>query len=86
MSVPGASVSALGGFGANSFDVVGSDHAGKSPGNLTYNGQTYVAGGQQNTYGAKGTGPGGGGAGGNWISFQPGGAGAAGAVWIRAYQ
>jgi len=85
-SVPGFTVTGTGGVGANSFDLIGSQHTGESPGNITYNSQTYVGGGQQNNYGATGAAPGGGGAGGNWISFQPGGAGAVGRVWIRVYQ
>lgn len=86
ISIPGHSVTTAGGVGATSFDFAGSNHTGDGPGNLSYNGQNYVGGGSQSSYGAKGASPGGAGAGGNWVSFQPGGAGADGAVWIRAYQ
>ena len=79
-------VTSTGGAGSTSLDILGLAHSGHTPGNITYHGVTYVGGAQQDTYGADGSAPGGGGAGGNWILFQPGGDGAPGAVWIRFYQ
>lgn len=82
VSISGHSLTSVGGVGANSFDIAGSEHVGESAGSVTYQGRTYVGGAAQNTYGATGSAPGGGGAGGNWVSFQAGGSGAPGAVWI----
>lgn len=78
-AITGHTVTATGGDGGSGYT---GHYEGYSPGNQAYLGTTYVAGGQQSTYGAKGATPGGAGAGGNWISFQNGGAGASGAVWI----
>jgi hypothetical protein len=85
-SIPGHTVTAAGGEGGDALNVGGSDMSGQSPGNITYGGVPYVGGVTQGTFGANGAAPGGGGAGGNWVSFQFGGNGAAGAVWIRFKQ
>lgn len=60
---------------------------GFSPGDFTFNGIVYKGGLQQNTNSANGLSPGGGGNGGNGGLFlgARGGAGAAGAVWIRPW-
>lgn len=50
---------------------------------LTYNGKPYPFGGNQNTPGAAGLGPGGGGGGGQGSFFQKGGPGAPGGVYER---
>lgn len=63
----------------------GTGYMGIGPGTFPYNGQNYACGGNQNTIGAAGLGPGGGGAGG-LIGFGNGGAGGAGAPgggWVR---
>jgi hypothetical protein len=85
-SITGHTVTATFGAGNTGVGAGGSDMQGDSPGNQVYDGITYVGGPQQNTFGANGAAPGGGGAGGNYVSFQPGGSGAAGAVWIRFKQ
>jgi hypothetical protein len=60
---------------------------GLSPGSVTVQGIVYVGGANQSSPGANGQSSGGGGAGGNvGFAVGPGGAGAAGCVWIRAYQ
>jgi hypothetical protein len=80
IAVPGAStLTAAGGVPGDSF---GGDKNGDSPGDRTYQGWTYRGGLQQNTYGADGNYPGGGGAGGNYVSFQAGGDGGASAAWL----
>ena len=85
-SIPSQTVSAAGGYGAASFTGGGIGHQGLGPGNLDYNGITYFGGTTENSFGATGNAPGGGGGGGNYVSFQYGGNGAKGAVWVRAYQ
>lgn len=57
---------------------------GASPGNVSYNGQTYTGGAGQNNAGAAGNAPGGGGAGGG--SFGAGGPGAHGVAFVVARQ
>lgn len=88
--ITGHVLNTVGGLGATSFDVIGSAHSGKSPGNFAFPGggpAWLIAGGvAQGTYGAKGNGPGGAGAGGNWISLQPGGPGADGIILYRFRQ
>lgn len=82
-------VTATGGEGGDALNALGSDKEGQSPGSITYGGYggfTYVGGPTQSTFGGKGAAPGGGGAGGNWVSFQGGGNGAKGRVWIRFTQ
>jgi hypothetical protein len=79
----GPTVSALGGGGGDSYF---GNKNGLSPGNQTYNSVPYSGGAQQSSYGGWGIAPGGGGAGGNWVSFQFGGDGAKGAVWLVARQ
>lgn len=83
-------LSSAGALGATSFDIVGSAHAGRGPGNYTFPGggdPWVVAGGTaQNNYGAAGNPLAGAGAGGNWISLQPGGAGAPGVILYRFRQ
>lgn len=79
-------LTAVGGLGSVNFDIIGSAHVGTSPGNTAYDDQFYAGGLAQETYGANGNSPGGAGAGGNWISFQFGGNGAAGIVNARFKQ
>lgn len=86
VSIPGRTVTASGGEGGDALNAGGIDKDGGSPGNYTYGGVSYVGGGVQGTFGAPGAPAGGGGAGGNWVSVQPGGPGANGAVWIRFRQ
>lgn len=85
-------LSAGGGAGASG---IGGNSAGLSPGNETFNGETYYGGGQQVSpatgYGPNGYSPGGGGSGGHGGNASlpggfPGGGGANGAVWVLAYQ
>jgi hypothetical protein len=78
-----------GGGGANA----GTTEQGSSPGNLTFNSQTYTggaaAGTNNNSSTIAGNAPGGGGAGTNGVflgSGPAGGAGGTGRVWIYAYQ
>lgn len=82
----GNTLSATGGQGADDYSVGGDDKNGRSPGNHTYDGQAYAGGSTQSTFGANGSAPGGGGAGGNYVSFQHGGDGALGRVWLRFRQ
>lgn len=84
-TIPGHSISAAGGAGGTDLRF-GTHTLGQGPGNYTLNGQLYAGGVDQNVYGSGGCQPGGGGAGGNWLTFQPGGAGAQGAGWIRFRQ
>lgn len=90
-SIGGSHVlTSAGGVGANSFDILGSEHVGESPGNYTFPGGgppwTVVGGVAANGYGENGNPPGGGGSGGNWISFQSGGRGAPGIILYRFRQ
>lgn len=85
-AITGHTVTGTGGEGGDALNAVGSDKNGQSPGNQTYGGVVYVGGGTQSSYGGNGAAPGGGGAGGNFVSFQGGGDGAVGAVWIRFVQ
>lgn len=82
-SITGHTVTGGGGTGGNQFFGTAS---GDAAGNLTYNDVIYYGGGTQNSYGADGTPYGGGGGGGSYVNYQPGGDGARGTVWIRAYQ
>ncbi len=81
-------LTAAGGAGGDAFGIAGlfNNYIGPSPGNYTFNDQLYVGGVTQNVYSSGGQSPGGGGAGGNWITVSPGGAGAPGAAWIRFRQ
>lgn len=79
-------LNATGGEGGDALNAGGGDKQGQSPGNITYGGVIYQGGAAQNTFGGNGSAPGGGGAGGNYVSFQHGGDGARGAVWIRFKQ
>lgn len=72
-------LTAAGGSGNN-----GIGGSGASPGDHTFNGQTYTGGASQPTRGQPGNAPGGGGGGGN--VFGAGGLGAKGRVWVRSYQ
>ncbi|QWY79548.1 hypothetical protein SEA_SCOUT_5 [Mycobacterium phage Scout] len=74
-------VAAAGGDGGTQQNL---DTPGKSPGNITHNGRTYVGGAQQNSPQTAGNPPGGGG-GGATITFGRGGAGARGQAWFYAY-
>lgn len=84
-TVDGNSLSADGGAGGDAFRF-GGHTVGVGPGTYTLNEQVYVGGGDQNVYQSGGAAPGGGGGGGNWITVSSGGAGAAGAGWVRFRQ
>lgn len=90
VALNGNTLTATGGVGGNDFAGVGSDKQGQSPGNYVFPGGgpawTIVGGVAQNTFGGDGSAPGGGGAGGNYVSFQPGGDGAIGGVFLRFRQ
>jgi hypothetical protein len=73
---------APGGIGSGHTDHVSGDDT--VPRSVEYNGVTYTGGGTRSTPGGSGETPGGGGAGGYPLS--PGGDGARGQVWIRAYR
>jgi hypothetical protein len=81
-SIPGHSVSGAGGQGNDNYTGGGVGSVGQGAYTYTYNGNTFTAGGDQNSFGANGTPPGGGGAGGNYVSFQSGGKGGPGACWL----
>jgi len=85
ISIPGHLVSAAGGAGGTDLRI-GQHTIGAGPGNYTLNEQLYMGGVNQNVYGSGGCQPAGGGAGGNWLTFQPGGPGAQGACWLRFRQ
>src|SRR6185369_8536600 len=70
--------------GGNGGSALNADASGKSPGNFTFEAQTYRGGDQQNAI-ADGIEPGGGGSGATIIPFA-GLRGADGAVWITAIQ
>jgi hypothetical protein len=76
-SIPGHTITANGGADADS-----GNQYGQGAGNQTYNGETYVGGGQQSAQGGWGSVPGGGGASGNDLAVGTGGNGATGAVWL----
>lgn len=87
-SVPGHTVTGLGGAAGSSASSNESDKVGEGAGNLTYQGVTYSGGAEQNTT-AVGNTPGGGGYGGNYGYPSPmdtGYAGAKGCVWLRFEQ
>lgn len=79
VSIPGYTVTGAGGAGGTSS---GSPRNGGSPGNTTYNSIPYYGGAQQNSAGADGNTPGGGGAGGDWPSNDTGGNGARGVAFL----
>jgi hypothetical protein len=62
------------------------DSSGKGPGNYAFNNAPYYGGPDQASGSGDGQAPGGGGAGAGLVFFTAGGAGAAGEVWISAYQ
>ena len=72
--------------GTNLLMGLASHYPGQAAGTRTFNDQPYVGGGEQYTYGTVGAAPGGGGCGGNWVNFQPGGPGAVGGGWVRFRQ
>lgn len=76
---------APGGAGGDTWRF-GGKTLGIGAGNYTFNGETYIGGGDQNVYSSGGCSPGGGGAGGNWLTLTPGGAGGVGAGWLRFIQ
>lgn len=85
ISVNGNTVTGTGGQAGDQSATTAAMVPGKSPGSVTYNGQPYVGGVQQNSSGAAGNAPGGGGAGG----AQPtgnGGPGAIGRAWLKKIQ
>ncbi|MFP9220025.1 hypothetical protein, partial [Enterococcus faecalis] len=59
---------------------------GRGPGNFEYKGENHVGGADQKIPGRDGVSPGGGGNGGNGLTFQNGGKGADGAGWVRFRQ
>jgi hypothetical protein len=81
-----ATLTATGGEGGDALNAGGSDKQGQSPGNQVLDGVTYVGGAAQNTFGGAGADAGGGGAGGNYVSFQLGGKGGLGRAWVRLKQ
>lgn len=86
-SITGHAVTGAGGERGNQLLVgLASHQPGEGAGTFTFDGEEYVGGGDQNTYGTTGVSPGGGGCGGNWVSFQAGGAGAPGGGWLRFRQ
>lgn len=78
--ITNATLTAAGGEGGDALRF-GGHTIGQGAGTQTFNGVTFVGGGDQNVYGSGGT-TGGGGAGGNWISFQAGGHGGPGVGWV----
>ena len=82
VSIPGYSITAAGGAGGDALKVLGDDKNGGSPGNMTYNGVPYYGGQEETSYGETGNAPGGGGAGGNWLTFSAGGNGARGVAFV----
>lgn len=79
-------VVAVGGEGGDALNVGGVDKDGGSAGPQTYDGYPYTSAPAQTTFGADGGNPGTGGAGGNWVSVQPGGKGGNGSAWLRLVQ
>ncbi|QZE10476.1 hypothetical protein SEA_SCOOBYDOOBYDOO_130 [Mycobacterium phage ScoobyDoobyDoo] len=75
-------LTANGGRGGSASNL---DTPGRSPGNFTFNGVTYIGGAQQDGQSSTGYAPGGGG-GGSRVSLTTGGMGGRGQAWIRAYQ
>lgn len=73
-------LTAAGGAGGSASNL---DTPGKSPGNITFEGELYIGGAQQNGQSATGNAPGGGG-GGSRVSLTTGGIGGAGRAWIKA--
>lgn len=83
----GDSVTGAGGGGGHTLLALGDPgRFGGSPGGYDLDGQHYDGAPEQTTLGAAGGKPGGGGAGGNWISFQNGGRGGLGAAFVRFKQ
>ena len=80
----GTGMSTLTGAGGPGGNQSNLDTPGKSPGNQTFNGETYVGGEQQNFQSQDGNAPGGGGAGAR-VSLMRGGKGAVGRIWFKAY-
>ena len=78
VAIPGHTVTAAGGLVRGN---TGSQ-MGEAAGSQLYNDMTYVGGGVQNTQGASGAIPGGGGASGEDFGGGPGGHGAHGAAWV----
>lgn len=86
VALNGNTLTCTGGQGSDNYSAGGSGMQGQSPGNYTYDGQIYAGGAVQGNFGANGSAPGGGGAGGNYVSFQHGGNGAIGGVFLRFRQ
>lgn len=84
----GNTVTAIGGVAGTELKI-GGRPIGVGPNNgvaIKYKGMECQGGINQNVYGENGVAPGGGGNGGNWISFQFGGNGAPGGGWLRFRQ
>ncbi len=87
LSLTGHTLTAAGGVGGDALRIgLASHEPGQGAGTYTFNEQPYVGGGAQFVYGAVGASPGGGGCGGNWVNFQPGGSGGTGGGWVRFRQ
>lgn len=84
-SLPDYTLTAEGGLGGTELQL-GSNPIGRGPGTFEYKGEKYVWGADQNVPGRDGVPAGGGGNGGNGLTFQPGGKGADGAGRVRFRQ
>lgn len=85
VSIPGHTVTGVGGIGATFFAPQFTKPVGLGPTPRAYifNDETYVAGGNQSNTSENGSAPGGAGnGGGSWFDDQSGGDGATGAVWL----
>lgn len=84
-SIPDYSITAEPGVGGTELQL-GANPIGRGPGNFEYKGENHVGGADQKVPGRDGVSPGGGGNGGNGLTFQFGGNGADGAGWVRFRQ
>ncbi|MFP9065805.1 hypothetical protein ACLI1X_16565, partial [Enterococcus faecalis] len=84
-SIPDYSITAEPGIGGTELQL-GYNPIGRGPGNFEYKGENHVGGAVQKIPGRDGVSPGGGGNGGNGLTFQNGGKGADGAGWVRFRQ
>lgn len=85
LSVPGYSITAQNGTDGVGTANFGEKPIGKGPGTFEYGDETYPGGKDQDAWGGDGTGPGGAGNGGNYLTgfITGGGKGANGAGWLR---
>ncbi|WP_078278529.1 serine hydrolase [Mycobacteroides franklinii] len=84
-SIPDYSITAEPGVGGTELQL-GSNPIGRGPGIFEYKSQKHVGGADQKVPGRDGVSAGGGGNGGNGLTFQFGGNGADGAGWVRFRQ